>query len=682
MTPPIAKTVPASATLFNDTRQDPYAWLRNREDPDTIPYLEAENAYTEQVMAPTAALQATLYGEMLGRIQQTDVTVPILRDGYFYYTRTEEGKQYAIYCRKAAPTLDTEQRPSGSGQPEQILLDANLLAQGQSYFRVGNFVVSPDTRLLAYSTDVLGDETYTIRVKDLATGELLEDEIPNTYYSLEWAADSKTFFYCVLDEAKRPYQVFRHQLGTPADTLVHHEEDERFTVEVAKTSSWEFLLINIHSSLTSEVRYIPAADPTAEFTPILPRQQGVEYDVTHHHQHFYVRSNEHAKTFRIMRLPVGGADREEFLPMRPGVTVEHLRAFRDYIAIEERDQGLTQIHLHHFPTGERHRVAFDEAAYHTDVTGNAEYDTNLIRFTYTSLVTPESVFDYDMVTRTRELKKQAPVLGYDAALYASERVHATAPDGTAVPISLVYKKGFEQNGRAPMLLDGYGAYGLSHDPVFKQDRLSLLDRGFVYAIAHIRGGADLGKPWHEDGRMLTKRNTFTDFIACAEHLIAQGYTSSRRLAITGGSAGGLLMGAVLNMRPDLFAAVVTRVPFVDALNTELDATLPLTIGEWEEWGNPAEEQYYWYIKSYAPYENVRAQAYPAMLITAGLNDPRVSYWEPAKWVARLRALKTDSNTLLLKTDMGAGHFGASGRYEHLKQTAFNFAFLLRTLGIA
>ena len=675
MTPPIAKTLPASATLFNDTRQDPYAWLRNREDPDTIAYLEAENAYTKVVMEPTAALQKTLYEEMLGRIQQTDLTVPMLRDNYFYYTRTEEGKQYAIYCRK----------PGSLDAAEEILLEGNILAEGQKYFRVGNFVVSPNGRLLAYSTDLLGDETYTIHVKDLATGELLPDEIPNTYYSLEWAADNETFFYCTLDEAKRPYKVFRHRLGASPDALAHHEEDERFTVEIAKTSSREFLLINIHSSLTSEVRYIPAANSTADFAPIFPRTQDVEYDVTHHGDHFYMRTNDKAKTFRVMRTPSASPSidsREEFLPMRANITVEHLRAFRDYLVIEERDHGLTQIHIHHFLAGERHRVAFDEAVYHSDVAGNAEYNTNIVRFAYTSLVTPESVFDYDMAQRTRELKKQLPVLGYDPALYASERLQATVPDGTQVPISLVYKKGFERNGGAPMLLDGYGAYGLSHDPTFKSDRLSLIDRGFVYAIAHIRGGADLGKPWHEDGRMLTKKNTFTDFIACAEHLIAQRYTSPDRLAITGGSAGGLLMGAALNMRPDLFAAVVTRVPFVDALNTELDATLPLTIGEWEEWGNPAEEKYYWYIKSYAPYENVRAQAYPAMLITAGLNDPRVSYWEPAKWVARLRALKTDSNTILLKTDMGAGHFGASGRYEYLKETAFNFSFLLRTLGVA
>ncbi len=675
MTPPVAKVIPTSTTLFNDTRQDPYAWLRNRKDPETLAYLEAENAYTKSVMEPTVELQETLYDEMLGRIQQTDLSVPIRRDNYFYYTRTEEGKQYAIYCRKQG-TLDA---------PEEILLDGNILAEGHAYFRIGNFVVSPNAELLAYSVDVLGDETYAIRIKNLSTGELLPDEIPNTYYSLEWAADNETFFYCVLDEAKRPHKVFRHHLGTSTNALVYHEEDERFTVELSKTSSRQFLLINIDSSLTSEVRFLAADKPNLPFVPILERRHHVEYDVTHHGDFFYIRTNDQAKTFRVMRAPLPEPSVDnwtDFLPMRPGITVESLRAFRDHLVIEERDGGLTQVHIHHFPSGERHRVAFDEPVYHSDVAGNAEFNTDIVRYSYTSLITPESVFDYDMSRRTRELKKQQPVLGYDSSQYASERLQATAPDGTQVPISLVYKKGFERNGRGPVLLDGYGSYGLCHDPTFRSDRLSLIDRGFVYAIAHIRGGADLGKPWHEDGRMLTKKNTFTDFIACAEHLIAQHYTSPDRLAITGGSAGGLLMGAVLNMRPDLFALVVTRVPFVDALNTELDASLPLTIGEWEEWGNPAEEEYYFYIKSYAPYENVRAQDYPAMLVTAGLNDPRVSYWEPAKWVARLRALKTDSQTLLLKTEMGAGHFGASGRYEHLKETAFNYAFMLRTLGVA
>lgn len=676
MTPPVAKIVPYSSTLFGDTREDPYAWLRNRADPETIPYLEAENAYTKDVMQPTEALQKTLYDEMLGRIQETDISVPVRRGEYFYYTRTEKGKEYGIHCRKRG-SLDA---------PEQVLLDDNVLAKGHEYFRIGAFSVSPDDSLLAYSIDVVGDEMYTIHVQDLATGELLEDEIPRTYYSLEWAADNRTLFYCILDEAKRPYKVFRHRLGVKIDTLVYHEPDERFTVEVAKTSSREYLLININSSLTSEVRFIAAAMPEEHFVPILPRVHEVEYDVTHHGDSFFIRTNDRAKTFRVIQTPAANPSPQtatEFLAVRSGVTVENLHAFHGHLVIEERDTGLTQIAIHHFPSNTSHRIAFDEPVYTVGLEGNAEYNTDIVRFGYTSLIVPESVYDYNMQTRERELKKREPVLGcYDPGEYTSERLYAEAPDGIKVPISLVYKKGFTKDGSAPALLYGYGAYGLSADPSFSSERLSLINRGVVYAIAHIRGGADLGKPWHEDGRMLRKNNTFIDFIACAEHLIAQRYTSVDRLAITGGSAGGLLMGAVLNMRPDLFSVVVTRVPFVDALNTELDPTLPLTVGEWEEWGNPADEKFYRYIKSYAPYENVRRQAYPKILVTAGLNDPRVPYWEPAKWVARLRACKTDDNILLLKTDMGAGHFGASGRYEHLKETAFNYSFLLRQLNVA
>ena len=675
MPPPVAKAIPCSSTLFGDTRQDPYAWLRNREDPDTIPYLEAENAYTKEVMRPTEELQAKLYKEMLARIQETDVSVPLPRDGYFYYTRTEKGKEYGIHCRKGG-SLDA---------PEEVLIDDNVLAKGHDYFRLGAFAVSPDNSLLAYSVDITGDEMYTVRVKNLATGELLEDAIPNTYHSVEWAADNRTFFYCVLDEAKRPYKVFRHHLGSTTDEQVYHEPDERFIVEVSKTSSREYLLINIHSSLTSEVRYLAAVQPDGDFVPIVPRRYEVEYDVTHHGDSFFIRTNDRAKTFRVMQTLAVNPSCEnwtEFLPERPGITVEHLHAFREYLIIEERDRGLTQIAIHHFPSKGCHRISFDEPAFTVGLEGNAEYATEVVRFGYTSLVIPESVYDYNMQSRIRELKKREPVLGgYDPEQYGSERLYAKASDGVEVPISLLYKKGVVKDGRAPALLYGYGAYGLSTDPSFSSERLSLIDRGFIYAIAHIRGGADLGKLWHEDGRMLSKKNSFTDFIACAEYLIDQHYTSPDRLAITGGSAGGLLIGAVLNMRPDIFAAVVTRVPFVDALNTELDASLPLTVGEWEEWGNPAEEKYYWYIKAYAPYENIGRQEYPAALVTAGLNDPRVSYWEPAKWVARLRACKTDSNVLLLKTDMGAGHFGASGRYEHLKETAFNYSFLLQQLKV-
>jgi oligopeptidase B len=675
--PPVAKIVPTSATLFGDTRIDNYAWLRNRDDPDTFAYLEAENAYTEEIMKPPEELRAKLYQEMLGRIKQTDWTVPVRRDQYFYYTRTEEGKQYSIYCRKHG-SLDA---------PEELLLDGNLLAEGHNYFRIGEFVPSPDHTLLAYSVDFEGDETYTIQVKHLATGELLADRIPNTYYALEWANDNHTFFYCVLDAAKRPFKIFRHTLGADADPLIYHEEDERFTVEIAKTSSRAYLLINIRSSLTTEVRYASAEQPGDGFRPVLPRVHEVEYDLTHHGDSFFIRTNDNAKTFRVVKAPVADPSRanwKEFLPLRPSITVEDLRAFEDYLVIEERNRGLTTIRVHDFGSGDAHYVAFDEPVYTAGLGGNAEYRTRTMRFGYTSLVTPESVFDYDMSSRTRELKKQEEVLGgYKPSEYASERIHAQAADGVEIPISLVYRKGFERNGRAPALLNGYGAYGLSVDPTFLQERLSLLDRGFVYAIAHIRGGGDLGKLWHESGRMLAKKNTFTDFIACAEHLIAEKYTSPDRLAVTGGSAGGLLMGAVLNMRPELFAAVVTRVPFVDALNTELDPSLPLTVGEWEEWGNPgASQSYYDYIKSYAPYENVAAQAYPHILVTTGLNDPRVSYWEPAKWVAKLRACKTDGHILLLKTEMGAGHFGPSGRYEHLKETAFNYAFLLHFLGVS
>jgi oligopeptidase B len=673
--PPVAKIVPKTMTVLGDTRVDNYYWMRDRKDPETIKYLEAENDYTKAMMKHTDKLQSTLYSEMLGRIKQTDLTVPVKRDNFYYYTRTEEGKQYSIYCRKKG-SLEA---------PEEVLLDGNALAEGKKYFRVGNFVVSPSHKLLAYSVDFAGDETYTIRVKDLATGKLLADEIPNTYYSLEWGTDNATFFYTVLDDAKRPFKVFRHSLGVKQDTLVYHEPDEHFTVELSKTSSRAYILININSSVTSEVRYVSAAQPKGKFQTILPRVQETEYDVTHHGASFFIRTNDGAKTFRLVEAPVkdpSKANWKEVIAARPDVTLEGTRAFKDYLVVEERDRGLNKIRIQNFDGGKTHYIEFPEPVYTAGLSGNAEFDTKIVRFGYASLVTPDSVFDYNMDTRERELKKQREVLGgYDPAKYQSERIYATAADGVKIPISLVYKKGFVQNGKAPALLYGYGAYGISTDPTFSSDRLSLLDRGFVYAIAHIRGGGDLGKPWHEDGRMLKKKNTFTDFIAAAEHLVREKYTSPERLAIMGGSAGGLLMGAVTNIRPDLFAVVVAMVPFVDALTTELDETLPLTVGEWEEWGNPKQKEYYDYIKSYSPYDNVGAAKYPNILITAGLNDPRVSYWEPAKWTAKLRAVKKDGHMLLLKTNMDSGHGGASGRYERWKENAFNYAFLLNALGV-
>jgi oligopeptidase B len=664
--PPVAKIVPHSMTVRDDTRVDNYFWLRDRQDPDTIAYLEAENAYTKEKLYHTEALQATLYAEMLGCIQQTDLSVPVKRDEYFYYTRTEEGKQYAIHCRK-----------KGAG-PEEVLLDCNLLAEGHKYFRLGAFIASPNHRLLGYSVDFEGDEKYTVRVKNLDTGNLFADEIPNTSSRLEWAADNATFFYTTLDEALRPYKVFRHALGVTEDPLIYHEPDERFTVDLSSTRSRAYIFININSSLTSEIRYLRKDQPRGDFRILLPRVFETEYDATHRGDSFFIRTNDGAKGFRVVEAPVADpakANWKEIIPGRDGITIESVSAFQDYLVTEERHRGVTQIYIRDAHTGAQHAIEFPEPVYTADLGANAEFNTKLLRFHYTSLVTPASIYDYDMETRERELKKQQQVLGgYDPQQFQSERIHVGE-----VPISLVYKKGFVRDGRAPMLLYGYGSYGISIDPSFSSDRLSLLDRGFVYAIAHIRGGMDLGKPWHEAGRLLQKKNTFTDFIAAAEKLIAEKFTSPARLAIMGRSAGGLLMGAVVNLRPDLFAAVIAGVPFVDSLNTALDASLPLTVGEYEEFGDPNKREFYDYMRSYAPYENVTAQAYPAMLVTAGLNDPRVSYWEPSKWVAKLRALKTNDRPLLLKTNMGSGHFGSSGRYEYLKETAIEYAFLLDVL---
>jgi oligopeptidase B len=678
--PPLAKIVPKQITLHGDTRVDNYFWLRDRADPDVIPYLEAENRYTEEVMGPTATLQETLYKEILGRIQETDVSVPVKRDDYFYYTRTEEGKAYSIQCRKHG----------GLDASEEILLDSNVLAEGQNYFRLGNFAVSPDHRLLAYSIDLEGDESYTIRVKDLSAGQLLPDRIDNTYYTLEWANDNRTFYYTVLDQAKRPYRAFRHELGAATDALVYQEDDGRFNLGLRKTRSRRFIFIELASPLTSELRYLEADDPLGEFRVLLPRQQGVEYDASHHGEYFYIRTNHQAKNFRLMRTEVNDPSVEnwyEVIPARAGVTIEGVDSFEDHIVVYERERGLEKICIRDGSGALSHYVEFPEPVYSVSATGNAEYKTSLLRFNYTSLVTPASVFDYDVHSRERELKKQYEVRGgYDASQYDSERIFAKAPDGVEVPISLVYRRGFKRNATSPLLLYGYGAYGHNIDPRFSSDRLSLLDRGFAFAIAHIRGGAELGEEWHDQGKLLQKKNTFTDFIACSEHLLAARYTSTERLAIMGGSAGGLLLGAVLNLRPELFHAAIAKVPFVDTLNTMLDPTLPLTIAEYEEWGNPDQEEFYRYIRSYSPYDNVAPGEYPAMLVTAGLNDPRVSYWEPAKWVAKLRALKTDlrmtdSNILLFKTDLGSGHFGPSGRYEGIKEVAFDYAFLLDTMGL-
>jgi oligopeptidase B len=675
LTPPVASIQPKQTELFGDVRVDPYAWLREKTNPAVLDHLAAENAYTAAVMQPEEALCEQLYREILGRVKETDLSVPARQGGYFYYTRTEQGRQYFIYCR----------RHGSMDAAEEVLLDANALAEGHDYFRVGVFEASPDHRLLAYSTDFDGDEVYTIRVKDLRSGELLAESIGGTSASLAWANDNRTFFYATVDEAKRPYKVFRHELGGAADAVVFHEPDERFELDLARSKSGAYVFIDIFSHTTSEYRFLPAGSPMDEFRVMFPRVQEVEYDADHHGESFYVRINDTGRNFRLVKTPAADPSIERAVEVRPhraAVMIESVDAFRDHLVLVERDNGLRQVEVEKLTTGERHRVAFAEPVYTVTPATNPEFNTALLRFSYTSLVTPLSVFDYDMDGQTRELLKQTEVLGgHDAARYRSERIFATAPDGARVPISLVYRADTARDGRAPALLYGYGAYGHSSEPAFASERLSLLDRGFVYAIAHVRGGSEMGRTWYDDGKLLHKKNSFSDFVACAEHLVAEAYTSSGRLAILGGSAGGLLMGASVNLRPDLFHALIAKVPFVDVLNTMLDASLPLTVTEYEEWGNPNEQPWYDYMRAYSPYDNVRPAVYPHMLITAGLNDPRVAYWEPAKWAARLRAVKQGDKLLLLKTNMGAGHFGASGRYEKFRETAFEYAFLLKIFSL-
>jgi len=669
---PKAEKIPYVHSLHGDERIDPYFWMRDRQNPAVIAYLEAENAYTEATMQQTQPLQTTLYKEMLSRIQETDLSVPCRDGDYYYYSRTEAGQAYAIHCRKKGSLEGAE----------EILLDENLLAAGYEFFELGTFEVSPDHQLLAYSVDTSGAELYTLFFLDLNTRELYPETIPETYYSFAWGNDCRTVFYTQVDAAHRPFKLFRHQLNTAiaADTLVYHEPDDSYYLNIGKTRSEAYLLMSLSSKITSEVHYLEADNPTGEFQVVRPRTVGVEYDIEHHNDVFYIVTNDDAINFKLMSAPVRspGIDHwQAVIPHRPDVMLLDVSAFVDHLVIYEQSAGLPQVRIRKLSTGQEHYISFPEPTYEVGEGANPDFNTKTLRFSYTSLVTPASVFDYDLDTQARELKKETPVLGgYDRSQYVSERVQAIAPDGTAVPLSLIYKKGIVKNGENPLLMIGYGSYGYSYPDNFSSVRLSLLDRGVVLAIAHIRGGSELGRKWYEDGKFLYKKNTFSDFIACAEYLIQQQWTSAQHLAISGGSAGGLLMGAVVNARPDLFNAVVAQVPFVDVVSTILDTSLPLSAMEWEEWGNPNDKEYYDYMKSYSPYDNVEAKDYPAMLITAGLNDPRVSYWEPAKWTAKLRDLKTDHNVTLLKTNMGAGHAGVSGRYEQLKEVAFEYAFLL------
>ncbi|MDX2212105.1 MAG: S9 family peptidase [Oculatellaceae cyanobacterium bins.114] len=678
LSPPVAEKRPHILSIHDDERMDPYYWMRDRTDPAVIAYLEAENAYTQAVMQHTEGLQKALYHEMLGRIKETDLSVPYRKDNFYYYTRTEEGKAYPIYCRKKG-SLESE---------EEVLLDQNVLAEGHEFFNLGVVQVSPDHQVLAYSVDTAGSELYTLYFLNLATRELYPEAIAETYYSLEWANDSRTVFYTQVDSTNRPYKLFRHRVGTPAteDVLVYHEPDESYFLDIGKTRSEAYLLMSLESKLTSEVHYLKADDPQSQFRMIQARSHGMEYSVDHHGDYFYIVTNGDAVNFKLVKTPVTAPDQshwETVIPHREEVLLSGISVFVDHLVIYERQGGLPTVRVQKLSTGEEHSLAFPEPTYSVREGSNPEFNTNILRFSYSSMITPSSVFDYNLDTQERELKKETEVLGgYDRTQYASEWIQATTADGLQVPISIVYKRGTLKDGSNPLFLTGYGSYGMSYPVTFSSNRLSLLDRGVVIALAHIRGGSELGRKWYDNGKFLNKKNTFTDFIACAEHLIQAGWTSCDRLAISGGSAGGLLMGAVINLRPDLFKTVVADVPFVDVVTTILDPTLPLSVLEWEEWGNPNDKTYYDYMKSYSPYDNVTAKDYPAMLITAGLNDSRVSYWEPAKWTAKLRDLKTDDNLLLLKTNMGAGHGGASGRYESLKEIAFEYAFLLDQWGIA
>jgi oligopeptidase B len=674
---PVARVIPRTDTLHGDVRVDNYFWLRDKQNPEVISYLEAENRYADSAMAGTKALQETLYQEILGRIRQTDLSVPDRIGPYYYYSRTVEGKQYSILARKRG-SLDAR---------EEVILDQNQMAEGKRYFGLGAYSISPDHRLVAFSVDTTGAEHFTIMVKNLETGELLPDRIEDVSFGATWAADNRTLFYTKTDEAQRPDRVFRHTLGTDpaADVLVFQEPDVLFRVNIGRTKDNRYMVLSTGSFTSSEVRVAPADRPT-EFRLVAARERDHIYSVSHQNGRFLIRTNAGgANNFKLMEAPESNpskANWREVVPHRETVLLDGFDVFRDHLVLFERTNALRQIRVRNIRNGQEHTIEFAEPVYTASPGSNPEYDTSTLRFGFTSLVTPSSVYDYDMNTRQRTLKKQTEVLGgYDPSQYATERTWARAPDGTMVPVSLVYRKPLVRDGSRPMLLYAYGSYGSSTDPAFSIANLSLLDRGVVYAIAHIRGGQEMGRSWYDQGKMMNKRNTFTDFIAVAEHLVNERFTSRERLGIRGGSAGGLLMGAVANMRPDLFKVVIADVPFVDVINTMLDASIPLTAGEWEQWGNPQNEEQYRYMLSYSPYDNVEAKAYPTMLVTTGLNDPRVAYWEPAKWVARLRATKTGDNLLLLRTNMGAGHGGSSGRYDALRETAFRYAFLLHHLGV-
>jgi oligopeptidase B len=674
--PPVAAQHPVTSTLFGDKRVDDFAWLREKENPEVIDYLKAENEYTYSVMKPLEGFRETLYKEMLARIKETDESVPYLNHGYWYYQREVEGQQYPIYCRRKG-TMEA---------PEEVILDENELAKGHKFTSLGLMDVSPDGKRLAYSVDFTGYRQYMLHVKDLASGKLEADTAARVT-SAAWAADNKTLFYVQEDEVtKRSNHLHRLTLGDSAQPLLYDERDELYDITVGNTRSDAFIVMTSSAKDTSEVRVLAANDPRGDFRVVEPRKSGVEYYVDHHGDDFLIRTNDKGANFRLVTAPASAAGRanwKELVAYRPRVMLEEVHCFRDSWVLVERDKGLIKLRVTDFASGASHYVTFDEAVYSVHLGANYEYDASNLRLIYESLVTPRTWYDYDIGKRKLSLLKRTPVLGkFDPKDYTSEALMAVAKDGTRVPISLVYRTSMRKKEPQGLLLYGYGSYGIPRDPWFSSTRISLLDRGMIFAIAHVRGGGDLGRTWYDDGKLLKKKNTFTDFIACAESLVRRRYTSSSQLVIQGGSAGGLLMGAVTNMRPDLFKAVVSQVPFVDVMNTMLDASLPLTVGEYLEWGNPNEARYYKYMRSYSPYDNLKKKKYPAILAETSLNDSQVGYWEAAKYVAKLRTVKTDANPLLLKTIMEAGHGGASGRYDALKEVAFTYAFVLDQAGLA
>lgn len=679
---PIAHKRPYTITQHGDTRVDDYFWLRQREDPEVMKFLTAHMDYLEEVMGHTKPLQETLFAEMKGRIQETDSTVPEKRGGYWYYVRTQAGKQYPIYCRKKE-SLEN---------PEEILLDQNALGEGRTFCSVGAVSVSPDGNKLAYTFDFEGNEVYTIRIRDLNSGKLYDESIPNTSGSVyelggvEWANDNEHIFYVTLDTALRPDKLYRHKIGTdPAtDALLFHETDETFFLWMHKTRDEKFIMTYHYSTTTREMRFLDTDQPDGELRVVQPRVEGLEYFAAHHNGVFFIPNNENARNFKVSVAPVENPGKEnwkELIPHREDVLVEGVSTFEKHIIVRERKEGLQQLRISAPNEMNNARyVPFPEPAYYIEFEDNSVFETNILRFKYSSLITPHTVVDYHMDTGEWEVRKQDAISGYDKNDFVTDRIFATASDGTRIPISIAYKKSIEMDGSNPTLLHGYGAYGANLDAEFYSNRLSLLDRGFVFAVGHARGGSEMGREWYENGKVLRKKNSFTDFIACAEHLIGLGFTSKEKLAIYGVSAGGLLVTTSMTMRPELFRAVIAKVPFVDAINSISDPTIPLTTLEYNEWGNPvAFKEHYDYIKSYAPYENIRATAYPHLLLTGGLNDPRVPYWEPAKFAAKLRELKTDDNLLLLKSNFHAGHAGSSGRYDFMKEVAFEYAFLIDAL---